>query len=429
MGLFRRAASIASVPAGAGAKLVTERIKNAGGALGESQRDRIAEETIANLTRVLGTARGPMLKFGQALALYADAVPEPLSSQLRELNTLYDQATPLKGAKAAKLLNTVPEEFIVNPEAVAAASLGQVHYGWAHDGTKIAVKLRYPDAHRIVAADMAQLRLLVPLLGKLLPELDLRALLDTHRKALERELDYRFEASWQMRFREAWQSEGVIIPRVIEATENMLVSEWVDGDPLEHVRRTGSQADRDALATALLRFTLCSPLRLGAVHADPHPGNFKLLEGRLVALDFGSVETEAGGFTRMFVETSRALETGDAELLKSVWVKNGFVAETTPAEQLVELLGGFRSPSPTGITRVDKEWLTGGTNGDTSMDFFDVGQMTGRVKNLRFPPSFLLEHRAVMGTLAMASSLNADVPFDSILLEAIRDSAEPADGL
>ena len=215
MGLISRAASLASVPVTTGARMAGAATAAAFGADKDAMYAKATAASIETLTTALAKARGPALKFGQALAVFSSALPPEQAAQLAALSRLYEDATPQPLNKIAKVLNQLPEGVEVDPEAIAAASLGQVHRGVWTDGRAIAIKVQYPDAPRVVKSDMLQLRAMAPLVGRLLPNLDVRALIDEHATRLAEELDYNREAAWQERFRKAWAADDIVVPEVL----------------------------------------------------------------------------------------------------------------------------------------------------------------------------------------------------------------------
>jgi predicted unusual protein kinase regulating ubiquinone biosynthesis (AarF/ABC1/UbiB family) len=365
---------------------------------------------VETLTTALAKARGPALKFGQALAVFSSALPPEQAAQLTALTRLYEDAKPQPLKTIEKQLKGLPKGVEIEPEAIAAASLGQVHRGTWTDGTPVAIKVQYADAPKVVKSDMMQLRAMAPLVGRLLPTLDVRALVDEHAARLAEELDYTHEAAWQKRFRKAWKSEGIVIPKVHFASETLLVTEWVDGTPFTALVDEPAHR-RDAAGRQLARFCFWSPRLVGATHADPHPGNFRLLEDeRLAVLDFGSIANDAGLFTHLFAQTLILTTRGDDEAVLEEWRKAGLVSDTTTTEQLMEMLDPDDRPYTREEFTFSKEWLQ-----TRSQQFQDPVQALQGASRLRFPADYLLEHRAVMGTIALLCGLDSTVDFRAVI--------------
>lgn len=413
MGLFSRAASLAAVPVKSGARFAGAATASAFGADKETVYGNATQASMQALTGALAKARGPALKFGQILALFSSTLPPEQAELLRSLEQLYENAQPRPWAKVAPLVADLPPGTHIDPEAVAAASLGQVHTGTWPDGTPIAIKIQYPDAHRIVRADLLQLRTFIPLIHRLFPSLDIKALLDEHADRLWEELDYTHEARWQEAFRAAWSTAhpGVVtIPRVLLAEPTLLVTEWLPGTPYARLKDAPAE-QRDAAGRALARFTLWSPGLLGAVHADPHPGNYRLLDdGSLGVLDFGSVGHPAGAFTSLFARTFELAADDDLDGIRAIWLEAGLLRESTSTEELIELLAIDLTPYYEEQFTFTSEWMIGRADG-----WADPGASMQNVGKLTFPPSLLLEHRAVTGMLALLTSISATVDFRTVI--------------
>jgi predicted unusual protein kinase regulating ubiquinone biosynthesis (AarF/ABC1/UbiB family) len=214
----------------------------------------------------------------------------------------------------------------------------------------------------------------------------------------------------------------VTIPRVLFAEPTLLASEWLPGVPYAGLAE-GTAEQRDTAGRALARFTLWSAHLVGAVHADPHPGNFRLLDdGSLGVLDFGSVGHPAGAFTDLFVRTFDFAAAGDYDGLRQMWLDSGMLADSTTAEELVELLAIDLTPYEQESFSFTSEWMTGRADG-----WSDPAASLQNASKLAFPPGMLLEHRAVTGMLALLTSISATVDFRAVLDGALTPSAGPVD--
>ncbi len=130
------------------------------------------------------------------------------------------------------------------------------------------------------------------MMGPLSPGLDVAPLVDELQRRMDEELDYRREARSQRAFRKAFLDDvDFLIPDVVHAGDEVLVTEWVDGTPLRTIIDEGADEARNRSGLLLARLLFSAPARARLLHADPHPGNFRLLDdGRLAILDFGAVD-------------------------------------------------------------------------------------------------------------------------------------------
>ena len=183
-------------------------------------------------------------------------------------------------------------------EALASASIGQVHRATHADGSRIVLKIRRPGIRATVEADLRILTRLAELAEERIPELRRyrpRALVRQFSRTLRDELDLRIEARNAARLRaNLREDESVVLPRmydeytrerlcVMECFEGASVGAWAK-DPERSLER-GREAAAIGAATVLRMV-----FEDGCFHADPHPGNLFLLEdGRVGLIDFGMI--------------------------------------------------------------------------------------------------------------------------------------------
>lgn len=417
MSLFSRAASLAVVPVKSGARFAGAATVSAFGGDKEAAYGKALLASAEELTAALAKARGPVMKFGQLLALFSSTLPPEQAEMLSSLTRLYEDAEPRPFKDVEETFKRLPAGTQVDEVAVAAASLGQVHTATWADGRRVAIKVQYPDAHRIVRSDLLQLRTFMPLIHRLIPTLDVKALLQEHADRLWDELDYTNEAKWQEEFRDIWNAEhpGVVtIPAVIYADSTLLVTEWLPGIPYASLQSAPVE-QRDQAARNLARFTLWSPRIVGAIHADPHPGNFRLMDdGSIGVLDFGSVGHPAGEFTHLFVRTFQLAAADDLEGVRELWLDVGMIMDSTSAEELARIISLDVTPYVQPEFRFSSDWIT-----ERAGDWSDPGGSLKDAGKLSFPPNLLLEHRAVTGMLALLTSIDATVDFQTVIDESL----------
>jgi predicted unusual protein kinase regulating ubiquinone biosynthesis (AarF/ABC1/UbiB family) len=297
----------------------------------------------------------------------------------------------------------------------AAASIGQVHRAVWHDGRAVAVKVQYPGAGEALRSDLRQLSRMSRVLQPLVPGLEIKPLIAELRDRMEEELDYRDEAANQRAFAAAFEGDPKVrVPKVVASAPKAMVSEWVTGRKLSDVIRAGSQDERNDAAMLLAELHYSSPPRVGLLHADPHAGNFQLLEdGRLLVLDFGAVARLPDGLPRPLVVMVRlALEDRPDDLL-ALLRREGFVlpGSAITGREAIAYLAPFTEPLRSEVFRFDRAWLQrqAGRVGDPRSPDFRTGL------DLNLPPQYLLVHRVTMGALGVLCQLDADVPMRGIV--------------
>ncbi len=322
-GSVQRTAKLAGLPLGYFGRTALGFGKRIGGISAEIVGQEIQQRTADQLFRVLGELKGGAMKFGQALSIFEAALPPEIAEPYRAtLTRLQESAPPLPASTvhrvlAADLGEDWRAEFAsFDDTPAAAASIGQVHRAVWKDGRQVAVKIQYPGAGKALINDFTQLARVGRLFGLLMPGLDVKPLLDELRDRVAEELDYHLEAAAQRAFADAYAGDpDIYVPPVVTETDHVLVTEWMDGTPLSKIISDGSKIERDRAGILLTRFLFSGPARAGLLHADPHPGNFRLLDdGRLGVLDFGAVDRLPDGLPPIFGRLLRIMHDPDPDI-------------------------------------------------------------------------------------------------------------------
>ena len=246
----------------------------------------VQQRTADQLFRTLGELKGGAMKFGQAMSIFEAALPDELAAPYREqLTKLQDSAPPMPTMTVreilARELGADWKDHLVelDPVPAAAASIGQVHKGRWVDGREVAVKVQYPGAAEALSSDLRQIARVASGLGPLVPGIDIKPLVEELQARAVEELDYQLESEAQRIFAEEFRDDpDIVVPDVVASAGTVLVTEWMESpNSLAHIIREGTQEERDHYGYHFLRFMFGAPARTGMLHADPHPGNFRLL--------------------------------------------------------------------------------------------------------------------------------------------------------
>jgi predicted unusual protein kinase regulating ubiquinone biosynthesis (AarF/ABC1/UbiB family) len=390
--------------------------RRVGGLPAEVIAAEVQARTAEQLFAVLGELKGGAMKGAQWMSAMEAALPDRLAGAYGEALTRLQEAAP---AMPTSIVHDVLTEsfgrgwrrrFVeFEDEPAAAASIGQVHRAVWADGRPVAVKVQYPRAGQALAADLRQLDRLGPVLRAVAPGLDARGLFAELRARVMAEVDYRQEAAAQSEFARVLRDDpDFCVPQVVEVADGVLVSEWVDGTPVAQIARRGSEQQRDRVGLLLARMMLSSPPRVGRLHGDPHPGNFRLLDdGRLAVVDFGSSLPMPDGWSPRLVALVRAGRDRDEAELFDVATRTGLVrsAEVTP-EALLELVDPLLEPLRHKAFRFDRPWLRGQT-----ARMSDPSSTASRAqRKLHVPVRNLLVQRVMAGTTGVLCLLGARIP-------------------
>ena len=378
----------------------------------------IQEKTAEQVFKVLGELKGGAMKFGQALSVFEAALPEEIAKPYREtLTKLQESAPPLPTRVVHKVLaKELGEDWRDNfanfeDQPTASASIGQVHKATWKDGRAVAVKIQYPGAAEALISDLNQIQRFAKIFQLVMPGLDMKPLLEELRARIIEEVDYRYEAEAQQKYSEVYDNDpDIAIPKVVMASDRVLVSEWLEGTPLSKIIASGTQEERNNAGMKLARFHFTSPDRAGLLHADPHPGNFRLLaDGRLGVLDFGACNRLPGGFPEPMKNLLKHALDDDAVALYEGFKKDGFILADVDVDPnlVLEYLVPLVEPLRTEVFKYSREWLR-----DQSARVGDPRNPTAKIGfQLNLPAEYVLIHRVTLGTTGIFCHLEAEGKF------------------
>jgi predicted unusual protein kinase regulating ubiquinone biosynthesis (AarF/ABC1/UbiB family) len=336
----RRTATVASLAAGEAVKQFGTRAANVtrGEEASEDAMARRQLETAKQIVAALGTMKGAAMKLGQVMSfLDVGLVPEQHREEFqRELAKLRDAAPTVSFKQMRKVIEDDLEDPIdevfqtFEQQPIAAASIGQVYRATLHDGREVAVKVQYPGVAAAVRADMQNLEMIMRLLKRMTPGLDVKAIAEEVKERIVEELDYELEAQNQRSLARIFAGHPfILVPEVIGSLsrERVLVSEYVHGVGFEELK-TRPQDERDRIGEIVFRFFLGCLYRHRQFSGDPHPGNFLLLDdGRIAFLDFGLFKRLDEGPVDLELAAQRAVVEGNAAALHSLLAESGFLPD------------------------------------------------------------------------------------------------------
>jgi predicted unusual protein kinase regulating ubiquinone biosynthesis (AarF/ABC1/UbiB family) len=356
-GRVARTARIGRVATAGAIRLAADRLDGRG--TEDDQRRRRGDRVVATIDLLvdqLSAMRGAAMKAGQALStLEFPGLDEAQSAHLqRRLAELRDDIPPVGWKEMRKLMakewGAAPDRMLarIDPEPVAAASIGQVYRGRTHEGREVAVKVQYPGIAEVVESDMRSLSTLVPLLRQLKPDLEVKDLIAELRERIAEECDYELEAANHRRLARSWRDHPfIVVPDVVTdlARRRVLVTDWVDGIGYEEVIRS-PDAVRDRYVEIIYRFYLGTAAELDLACGDPHPGNYLLRsDGRVAFFDFGMMRTLPAGYLRREAAVSRAVREHNPKARISALEDLGYLPDGCSDEDGRALLARMRRHS------------------------------------------------------------------------------------
>ncbi len=377
----------------------------------------------ADLARLLGGLKGPLMKIAQLAATVPDVLPPEYAFELQKLQAA---APPMGWAFVRRRMRAELgadwekrfREFEHQP--AAAASLGQVHRAIAPDGSAVACKLQYPDMESAVEADLSQLGVILAVQRRFSPEIDTREIMKELGERLREELDYAREAR-HMRLYGAILSDApeVHVPVALPAlsTRRLLTMSWLEGRPLlsfvDH-----SLEDRNRIAEALFKAWWRPFARTGVIHGDPHLGNYTIFEkdGRpagLNLLDYGCVRIFPPSFVEGVIELYRGFQSGDRERIAAAFSIWGFRNLTDELVDTLSLWARFiYAPLLDDRVRTVADGVAPHLYG--RREVWQVKQGLKPSGPLTIPREFVLMNRAAVGLGAVFLHLKAELNFHQL---------------
>lgn len=383
------------------------------------------------LRQALGGLKGPLMKIAQLMSTIPDLLP---AEYAQELSQLQSHAPPMgwpfvKRRMAAELGADWRERFAsFSHEAVAAASLGQVHEAKTHDGRALACKLQYPDMQSAVEADLAQLAMVFRLYKHMDPVIDTSEIAREIAARLREELDYAREARHMALYACILKPErGIKVPDVVPelSTGRLLSMSWADGEPLLTFK-DHSQTDRNFLVTALFKAWWQPFGRYGVIHGDPHLGNYTAItDGKgkpkgLNLLDFGCVRLFPPRFVAGVIDLYQGLMADDEARIVHAYEAWGFKGLTRELIDSLNIWARFiYGPMMEDRVRALADGVSPAEYGRAQA--FQVHQALKRLGPVTVPREFVFMDRAAIGLGGVFLHLRAELNFYRLFNDAIED--------
>lgn len=385
-----------------------------------------------DLRAALGGLKGPLMKGAQILSTIPGALPEEYATQLAELQA---NAPPMAWSFVRRRMTTElganwERQFrSFSHQAVAAASLGQVHRAVTADGQDVACKLQYPDMNAAVESDLRQFRVVVGLVQQFLPAIKQDEVVRELEERLREELDYEREASHTRLYRDMLQHiPEVTVPLPVEAlsTRRLLTMEWVAGRGIQKILDTNpSQEERNAIATALFKSWYTPVYRYGIIHGDPHMGNVTVRpDWGINLLDFGAIRIFPPHFIKGIIDLFNALKNDDEEMAHAAyeaWGFHGISRET--AAVLNEWAKFIYGPLMDDRERFIQDNDDPNFGRDIAEKVYEGLKRTGGVRPSR---EFVLVDRSAIGLGSVFLRLKAKLNWHRLFQELIADFDEVA---
>lgn len=286
---------------------------------------------------------GLFIKLGQMLSILTNFLPEAFQKPLEALQDQIPQRPfSLVRERILRELDKPIEELFAyfDENALAAASIGQVHRARLHDGTEVVVKVQHADIEEVAIIDLEIILRLTRISAWFYDIKGMDYLYTQVRKMIEEELDYVREATSMEQISINIAEEGITVPLVHRAysTEKVLTTTWHDGVKISNLAQLDAwELDRRDIASRILQAYCRMLFKDGFYHADPHPGNILVQKnGSIVLLDFGAVATLSSALREGIPQLIEAAVRNDTAAMIAALHTMGFLAQNKDAEKMAE---------------------------------------------------------------------------------------------
>ncbi len=382
-------------------------------AISRKRSDRVEKLTRPQRLRMAFEELGPTyIKLGQILSTRPDLVP---ADYLTELTRLQDEVPPFDfedvktviesefGASAEELFNQLDDQ------PLASASIGQVHKAVTKDGESVAVKFQRPGIQKVIEIDLEIMLHLATLAERHIKEFEIHRpvkIVDEFARTLEKEIDYRIEATNMERIARRFLDQShIYIPAVFRelSTSRVLTTELIEGIKVSNIAGIAeSGLDHKIIADRIVGLVLKQAFDHGFFHADPHPGNIFVLADNVICLvDYG-----------MMGLVDRATRETFVDLIDSVVHQQ----EVRTAQALLNLTDWDEEPDIRSLEREIADFM--GRHFYKPLKHMEIGKLLQDLLHLtmrfrlRLPPDIFLMIKALSSIEGVGRALNPE--FDLI---------------
>ena len=381
----------------------------------------------AELKSALGGLKGPLMKVAQILATIPDALPEEYLKELQQLQSNAPSMGRLfvRRRMSNELGISWKKHFkTFDEEAVAAASLGQVHRAKGLDGREFACKLQYPDMSSAVEADLKQLRIAMTLYEKYDKAIKASEIYKELSARIREELDYRREGCNMVLYKMMLRHEDAVhVPELVEelSTDRLLTMTWLNGSPLLQFIASNEKLEmRNRIAINMFRAWYIPFYLYGVIHGDPHLGNYSIApDGNINLMDFGCIRIFPASFVQGVIDLYHGLRENNEELAVEAYRIWGFENLDMATINILNQWARFvYAPLMEDKIR-NIEDTNSGAYGKTVVE--KVHRELRKLNGVKPPREFVLMDRAAIGLGSVFLHLKAEVNWYKLFQELIYD--------
>ena len=297
------------------------------------RRHQVTRGVTPEKLRAILEELGPTyVKLGQIMSLHSDVLPQRYCDELMKLTS---EVTPMPFETVEEVINRSYREdwhnifSSIEKETLGSASIAQVHRAKLLDGTDVIVKVERKGIYDIMARDIGLLKRavnLLPPVGGFKNVVDLEMVLDELWATAQEEMDFLKAANMEEFARNNQGIRYIRCPKLYHeyTTSRVLVMEYIGGCPVDD--RASLQAegyDLGEIGRKLVNNYVKQVMDDGFFHADPHPGNVKVMDGKIVWIDMGMMGRLTNRDRNLMARAVRAIAVGDIAVLEATILELG----------------------------------------------------------------------------------------------------------
>ena len=386
-------------------------------------RELLQGVTPVKVRQVLEDLGPTFVKLGQIISMRPDFLPNEYQA---ELTRLQSEVKPMDFSVVKEIVQREYNQSwdgifaSIDEHAMGSASIAQVHRASLLNGDRVVIKVQRPGIYEVMAKDIALLKRAISILNLVRDSdgvVNLESIVDEMWEIAKQEMDFLLEADHIEEFAHLNKDdENILCPKVNRqlTTQRILVMECMDGIPLDDGE--GLQAacvDMERIGRRLGINYVKQMIDDGFFHADPHPGNIWVKDGRIIWLDLGMMGRLSARDRNSFRHAIMALVTNDVYGMKEAVLALGMPRGKVDHIQLYDDVSALMAQY-----------------GDLDFEHLKAGEVARKIlmvlksNNIAIPHGFSMFARGVMIMEGVMTRCCPQVNFSEIFAKGLRVSME-----
>ena len=386
-------------------------------------RELLQGVTPVKVRQVLEDLGPTFVKLGQIISMRPDFLPNEYQA---ELTRLQSEVKPMDFSVVKEIVQREYNQSwdgifaSIDEHAMGSASIAQVHRASLLNGDRVVIKVQRPGIYEVMAKDIALLKRAISILNLVRDSdgvVNLESIVDEMWEIAKQEMDFLLEADHIEEFAHLNKDdENILCPKVNRqlTTQRILVMECMEGIPLDDGE--GLQAacvDMERIGRRLGINYVKQMIDDGFFHADPHPGNIWVKDGRIIWLDLGMMGRLSVRDRNSFRHAIMALVTNDVYGMKEAVLALGMPRGKVDHIQLYDDVSALMAQ-----------------HGDLDFEHLKAGEVARKIlmvlksNNIAIPHGFSMFARGVMIMEGVMTRCCPQVNFSEIFAKGLRVSME-----